>query len=123
MQCLNTCLAIKNNYGSGIRFEVELESDWKGTGRLNKAERDRVVEWVKTKLSPNATLMDEVASRLFFNLPLGTKELGKIFRTTSSEAKNVGIRDYAVSQPTLDQVFTVFARRQMGVAPPQAPGA
>lgn len=118
MQCLNTCLSIKNNYGSGIRLETELAADWKGTGRLGRNDKERVVKFVKEKLHPEAVLTEEVASRLFFNLPLGTSELGRLFNTLSVEAHAQGIKEYALSQPTLDQVFTLFAKRQAGAPPP-----
>lgn len=113
MQCLNTSLAIKNTYGAGMRLEVELAADWKGTGRMGKAEKEKTVQFVKSRLSEGAVLTEEVASRLFFTLPLRTDSLGRLFTVLASEADANGIKEYALSQPTLDYVFTVFAKRQV----------
>lgn len=118
LQCLNTCLSIKNHYGSGIRLELELSADWKGTGRLQRGDKERVIKFVADRLHPQAVLTEEVASRLFFTLPVGNKDLGRLFNVLSDQATENGIKDYALSQPTLDQVFAVFAKRQAGVAAP-----
>ncbi|EZG67505.1 ABC transporter [Gregarina niphandrodes] len=118
LQCLNTCLSIKNAYGTGLRLELELAADWRGTGRLRQSDRDAVVAWVKNKLHPDSVLTEEVASRLYFTIPVDSSKLGEIFTALSTESEQVGIKEYAVAQPTMDQVFAIFAKRQQNLQEP-----
>lgn len=121
MQCLNTCLSIKNNYGSGIRMEVELAVDWAGAAITKQKIRDNVIAMLQKEIDPRTFLTEELANRLFFTIPLPPSALGRIFQVMYENSKKVDIKDYAIAQPTLDHVFIHFAKQQAGNIAPAPP--
>jgi len=113
LRCLGSPLHIKHRYGSGYQLELF----WKpASGRFTAVAgpADPIVDFVRSKLTPEAQLLEQHAGRYLFQLPLmgGFLTLGRIFSEVQSNMEAVGITDYSLTQPSLEQVFIRFAREQ-----------
>eukprot|EP00917_Polyrhabdina_sp_WS-2016_P008109 GHVP01018113.1.p1 GENE.GHVP01018113.1~~GHVP01018113.1.p1 ORF type:complete len:1786 (-),score=325.54 GHVP01018113.1:757-5880(-) len=109
LHCLNSSLRIKNKYGSGIRLEIL------ASGTLTNKKQSEIELFVHQKIVSTARLIDKIASRLIFELPVGSRELGRLFKILENEREPQGIKEYALSQPTLEEVFIRFAKRQQAM--------
>uniref|UniRef100_A0A7R9ZXU3 ABC transporter domain-containing protein n=1 Tax=Pyrodinium bahamense TaxID=73915 RepID=A0A7R9ZXU3_9DINO len=105
LRCLGSPLQIKNKYGSGYQLELFAV----GAG-------DAVTDFVRTKLTREASLLECHAGRYLFQLPpMGAGSaltLGRVFTELQQNMQAVGITDYSLTQPSLEQVFIRFAREQ-----------
>merc|ERR1712048_73356 len=118
LRCLGTPSHIKGKYGSGYQLEV-----------LSQPEaHNRVMAFVRKKLSTQAVLLEHHAGQHLFQLPQfatggGTDALtlGHIFAELYSNRDAVGIKEYTLTQPSLEQVFIRFAREQDEDVEPPAP--
>lgn len=63
-------------------------------------------------VSPNAKEVHRVANRVTYDLPLSYNSFGMLFGLMEEYKAQHAIKDYALSQPTLEQVFISFAKRQ-----------
>lgn len=68
--------------------------------------------FIAAKISPDIIEIDRVANRVTYDIPLMSNSLGKLFGLMESHKKEFAVKDYALSQPTLEQVFISFAKRQ-----------
>ncbi|CAE8601223.1 unnamed protein product [Polarella glacialis] len=127
LRCLGTPGHIKNKYGSG--YQVELFCHDLGESFGEHALQDahirtkQLENFVHTRLSPDATLLEHHAGRFLFQLPpLQNKlTLGKVFCELQSNMSSLGITDYSLMQPSLEQVFVRFAREQEEIQEGETP--
>lgn len=114
LNCLNTSLAIRNQYGAGVHLEVIFdETSPKYTGFDPSAKtKNPWQEFVSTHISEDAIEVGRVANRLTYDIPLGSESLSSIFDLMETHKDNFAVIEYGVSQPTLEQVFITFAKRQ-----------
>lgn len=114
LNCLNTSLAIRNKYGAGIRLEVlfdDTSACFVGFDPSGKTLNPWQV-FVQENFSQDAMEIDRVANRMTYDIPLKSNSLGRLFGLMEANKQRFAIKDYALSQPTLEQVFITFAKRQ-----------
>mmetsp|Transcript_29626 Transcript_29626/g.98150 ORF Transcript_29626/g.98150 Transcript_29626/m.98150 type:complete len:1380 (-) Transcript_29626:112-4251(-) len=111
LRCLGTPNHIKRKYGSGYQLELFCNE---APGNLEAGPAAAVIQFVRDTLSARAELLEFHAGRYLFQLPpLGSElSLGKVFTELHRHKDTVGIVDYSVMQPSLEQVFLRFAREQ-----------
>lgn len=104
LNCIGTPLQIKNKYGSGYRLEMTIP----------RGQREDVERWIGEEVSPGCELISCNCGLYVYQLPplVDGLSLGKVFSAVISARESLGIVDYSISQPTLEQVFLFFARRQ-----------
>mmetsp|Transcript_13716 Transcript_13716/g.19669 ORF Transcript_13716/g.19669 Transcript_13716/m.19669 type:complete len:287 (+) Transcript_13716:2091-2951(+) len=106
MKCIGSVQHLKSKYLGGYTLDVQ----------LHNSAIASIVESVKAHIMeaalPCAVLVEEHGFFLRFSIPSGTSDLGNIFSTMES-MKNDGsmlVREYSVSQSTLEQVFINLAK-------------
>jgi len=116
IRCLGTPIHLKLKYGSGYQMEIRLKTVSEGLTVL--ASNEEVTDFVKSSLSPEATLLEAHDKSYLYQLPRfrpGGLSLGQVFKGLE-DARNVyAIEEYSVLQPSLEQVFLRFAREQEGM--------
>ena len=65
------------------------------------------------KLFPNATLQVEIEGLREYKIPQENISLGKVFGVIEENKDNLRIKDYSLTQQTLEQVFIKFAKEQV----------
>lgn len=125
LRCLGTPLHIKGKYGSGYQLELfcdppadEFSHDFWA------AKATELRRFVTRRLSPKGSLLEHHAGRFLFQLPPLTEAtassaepqmrltLGNIFIEVQKNMAELGLSDYSITQPSLEQVFVRFAREQ-----------
>jgi len=110
LRCLGTTMHVKSKYGSGYQLEIFVKSNTAAESK--KAE---LLEFVEQKIAKNSSLLESHAGRYLFQLP-GRENfaLGHLFKEMEQQklAGAMGIDDFSVSQPSLEQVFLRFAKEQ-----------
>eukprot|EP01105_Mastigella_eilhardi_P028439 TRINITY_DN936_c0_g1_i14.p1 TRINITY_DN936_c0_g1~~TRINITY_DN936_c0_g1_i14.p1 ORF type:complete len:1870 (-),score=505.12 TRINITY_DN936_c0_g1_i14:2049-7658(-) len=100
-QCLGSIQHLKDKFGGGYLVELKTRED----------KLEEVKQFMTGKF--DCELTEEHNGRLKYVLPKeGTLGLATIFGTIEEAKEALGISDYAVSQPTLEQIFVAIARRQ-----------
>lgn len=115
LRCLGSPLHIKHKYGSGYQLELFSQAT-AGQSRMPVGVDDAIVRFVHSRLTPEASLLEHHAGRYLFQLPpMGpgcALTLGHVFSEVQQSMEAVGIQDYSITQPSLEQVFIRFAREQ-----------
>jgi len=60
---------------------------------------------------PGSDILEEQSFSIKFRIPPG-KPLGNLFKIMEAQKKNLGIREYALSETNLEQVFLSFVAQQ-----------
>lgn len=114
LNCLNTSLAIRNQYGSGLRLEVIFDEEdplyigFDPTGKtLNPWQ-----QFLRDTIHAEASEVHRVANRVTYDIPLKSNSLGLLFGRMEEHKREYAIKEYALCQPTLEQVFISFAKAQ-----------
>ena len=113
MRCIGTSQELKAKFGQGYQLEVQLRS---------AATVDTVVRHVKDRWGGELT--ESFGNRLLFTLPprAGEAEVAaRLFGEVEAMHDEWGVAEYAVSQPSLEQIFLRFAqepRPETGGGPP-----
>eukprot|EP00937_MAST-01D_sp_MAST-1D-sp2_P000217 g217.t1 len=79
------------------------------------ATEDRVrdvVAFMIEKFGPDSQLVERQESQLRFRLPGADLTLAEAFKTMESNKQRLNIREYSLSQTTLEQIFNQFAAQQ-----------
>eukprot|EP00004_Rigifila_ramosa_P025834 TRINITY_DN7830_c0_g1_i1.p1 TRINITY_DN7830_c0_g1~~TRINITY_DN7830_c0_g1_i1.p1 ORF type:complete len:1646 (-),score=406.48 TRINITY_DN7830_c0_g1_i1:239-4567(-) len=100
--CLGSSQHLKTKFGGGCRLEIKC---------ANEAAAERAVAKLRESL-PELTLVDSQAGRLKIDIPKQAVNLSSLFRTLEAAKVELEVREYALSQTTLDQLFVNFARHQ-----------
>ena len=64
------------------------------------------------KLFPEAVLQVEIEGLREYKIPQDDMNLGMVFETIEKNKEDLKIKDYSLSQQTLEQVFIRFAKEQ-----------
>eukprot|EP00928_Gymnodinium_smaydae_P031784 TRINITY_DN23219_c0_g1_i1.p1 TRINITY_DN23219_c0_g1~~TRINITY_DN23219_c0_g1_i1.p1 ORF type:complete len:1428 (-),score=165.40 TRINITY_DN23219_c0_g1_i1:57-4340(-) len=122
LRSLGTPAHIKQKYGTGYRLELVCRrmstsrpAAIEGDDAHNlESSSDAIIKFVTTRLSPQAKLLEHHGKRYVYQLPPldGSFTLGRIFQELSENKETVGIEDYSLTQPSLEQVFVRFAHEQ-----------
>lgn len=107
LRCLGTPLHIKHKYGSGYQLELFC---------LASTPTANVLDFVRQAIAEEAQLLEHQNDRYLFQLPpmggSGAPRLGRVFTELHAQRASVGITDYSLTQPSLEQVFIRFAKEQ-----------
>jgi ATP-binding cassette subfamily A (ABC1) protein 2 len=74
---------------------------------------DVVHQFVLNKLTRQAQLQENFGGRAVFALPKGHFKLPAAFKLISDAKQTLKLRDFSLSQTTLEQVFIAFAKKQV----------
>jgi len=113
LRCLGSPMHIKSRYGVGYQLELRIP--------LDQGQQDRRLERVNEfiqKLDLGAELVEQHHGRFLLQLPKserGMAVLGRVLTLVQKEKAAMQIDAFAVSQPTLEQVFLRFAKEQESV--------
>jgi hypothetical protein len=101
-KCLGSPQHLKTKFGSGYKLAIRLD---------DVKEKDSLFKFMKENFP--TSIMQESHKNLFeFILPFGDTRLSEIFGKIEKNRDRLSIKDYSLSQTTLDQVFINFARLQ-----------
>lgn len=117
LRCLGSPTHIKNTYGSGYQIEIFKQS---GTSSQSSQDPGEMTAFLHARLSPEVHLLEAHAGRYLYQLPPMHRSsqsenpltLGKVFTELQAHSQDLGIMEYSLSQPSLEQVFIRFAREQ-----------
>jgi len=110
LRCVGTPDHIKNTHGAGYQLEMLMAE----SGPSSAAE-----EFVSS-LCSSARLIECHESRYVFQLPTlraigageGELSLATLFTEMQDAMQAIGLRDYSISRPSLEQVFLRFSKEQ-----------
>jgi len=103
LHALGTPQHLKQKFGSEYLVEVTL-----GPARgaaTNDPERAARIGATLLEAFPGATLLSDKGGLLAFRVPRGSFRVGAAFEALEERKEILGITDYAVAEPTLEQVF------------------
>jgi len=120
LRCLGPPNHIRQKYGSGYQLEMFCEPHEAPAPGLSFSQvrpSQNVIDFVHSRLSVEATLLEFHGDRYLFQLPPmggggGTLNLGRLFTEMLLNSESVGVSEYSVTRPSLEQVFLRFAREQ-----------
>ncbi|XP_077555605.1 uncharacterized protein LOC144169991 isoform X2 [Haemaphysalis longicornis] len=101
--CMGSPQYLKHKFGAGFTVTIRMAEDaqdWK-----------RMIKFIATHF-PAASLKAHHYNIVEFSLPSKQTSLSSVFKFLETNATELGILDFSVSQTTLDQVFVNFARQQ-----------
>ena len=107
LRCLGSAQRLKSLYGSGYQLEVNLADI------TRKAE---FVAWLQS-VYQHAAVLEEQETLIKYEIGRQTDSgqpvtIGGLFRHMESVKREYGIREYAVSETSLEQIFIRFAQTQ-----------
>jgi len=113
LRCLGTALHIKSKYGSGYQLEIFTSSKTK-VGQAFASKEAELLAFVEQNIATNSTLLEAHGGRYLFQLPGKDHfSLGHLFQEMEQQkGGSLGVDDFSVSQPSLEQVFLRFAKEQ-----------
>jgi ABC-type multidrug transport system ATPase subunit len=109
LRCLGTPIHIKSKYGSGYQLEIFFDK------RASTEDDLKLKSFVRTELSAAAQLLECHGGHYIYQLPPVRQcglSLGQVFTKLENSRRGLGISDYTVAQPSLEQVFLRFAKEQ-----------
>merc|ERR1719313_3059429 len=113
LRCLGSPIHLRHRYGTGYQLEVFVNN-----GHDEGVDgTDAVAHFMREKVSDRATLLEAHPGRCLFQLPPveGRPEdisLATVFTELSLARQRLGITEYSLWRPSLEQVFLRFAREQ-----------
>merc|ERR1712146_302062 len=106
LQCIGTSAHLKHRFGRGYRLELQLHQDGTKSGPSPAVEKTR--QFVEQKLDGHVA--ESFGMRLVFWLPSSeNRSTAKLFTLLEQERESLGIQDYIIAQPTMEQIFLQFA--------------
>ncbi len=101
-KCLGSPRHLKLKFGSGYKVAIRMN---------NEKESDKLYDFMKISF-PTSILNEVHKNMIEFTLPFKDTKLSKIFGKIEKNRQALNIKDYSVSQTTLDQIFVDFAKTQ-----------
>lgn len=101
-KCLGSPQHLKSKFGNGFKLSIRLNDNFNDIKLKN---------FMKDKF-PSSKIQETHRNLYEYVLPFNTTKLSAIFGQIESNRENLNIKDYSVSQTTLDQVFINFAKMQ-----------
>jgi len=113
LRCLGTPDRIKNTYGAGYRLEMFVSAS------AQEGPDHQILDFVRG-FAGDAHLIEFHRDRYLFQLPMlgtvgaqtGELTLSQVFLRMRDAQERLGLRDFALSRPSLEQVFLRFAKEQ-----------
>lgn len=118
LQCSGTSLFLKRQFGKGYFLSVTRDQQQQTTspGADNKFDIDAITKFIVSYI-PGSKLHENFETELTFLLPSSarlTGEFTNLFQNLEKSMSNFGIKNYGISDTTLEEVFNLF----IGVAVP-----
>jgi len=100
-KCLGSPQHLKTKFGNGYKLTI----------RLNNEANEGLFDFMKLNFSNS--IHTETHKNLYdFILPFNSTKLSQIFGTIEKNRESLNIKDYSITQTTLDQIFVNFAKSQ-----------
>lgn len=122
LRCLGSPIHIRHRYGKGYQLELFIAP---GGGQTRV---EALVRFVQERVAPGAVLLVSQPGRCLFELPpaegrTGPMSLGAALSEVSASKRALGVTEYSLWQPSLEQVFLRFAleQREAGGYPASGP--
>jgi len=122
LRCLGTPMHIRSKYGHGYQVELIVRPPRSSNNMRISASTQTtqhgpspaILDLVHGCITDRAKLLEFHSTRYLFQLPAlgGNLSLGKIITQISANKVQLGISDWSIERPTLEQVFLRFAREQ-----------
>ena len=103
LQCVGTSQRLKSRFGSGYMLELQTEENPEAIARVKAFVQSLVA-------APR--LDEEFGGKMRYALPRGQFSLPHLFRQLVVQATPLQLRDFSLSQSTLEQIFIAFAKKQ-----------
>ncbi|GAB5372764.1 hypothetical protein AAMO2058_001692700, partial [Amorphochlora amoebiformis] len=104
LQCIGSSQHLKSRFGTGYHMEIQTAE--------SEGAIERVKEFILHQICSDAIILKAFGGKLRFELPKIGVSLSQVFAAIELKKKELRIRDYSLSQTTLEQVFIGFARLQ-----------
>jgi hypothetical protein len=101
-KCLGSPQHLKTKFGSGFLLTV----------RLNNEEYKELLLNFMRKNFPDSIVQDSHKNLFEFILPFASTKLSQVFNRLEKNRTMLDMKDYSISQTTLDQIFINFAKQQ-----------
>ena len=105
VRCIGSTQELKAKYGQGYQLELQLRS---------MVTMETVVRFVKERWFGELT--ESFSNRLLFTLPPAAPgkplSASQLFGEVETAREEWGVLEYAISQPSLEQIFLKFAQEQ-----------
>lgn len=101
-KCLGSPQHLKAKFGSGYKLAIRLEDE---------ATRGKLFAFMKQSF-PSSIIQESHKNLFEYILPFNDTKLSEMFGKLEEARELLSIKDYSVSQTTLDQVFINFAKLQ-----------
>jgi ABC-type multidrug transport system ATPase subunit len=115
--CLGSAPRLKDVHGFGYQFDVVLDKEsnpkhaFQALGHFLKQrfpEGVRCMEGGAVLNAPN----EAFSQRMKFRLPKGKLPISAIFQDVEERRKDLQVKEYSISETTLEQIFIQFAKHQ-----------
>lgn len=101
-KCLGSPQHIKNKYGSGYTLTLRLNSE---------NDKNKLMSFMESNF-PTSEIRESHKKLFEYTLPFKDTKLSKIFGILEKNRAYLDLKDYSLSQTTLDQIFVNFAKQQ-----------
>ena len=107
LRCLGSAQRLKSLYGSGYQLEVNL---------ADVSRKAQFAAWLRT-VYQHAAVLEEQETLIKYEIGRQTDKgepvtIGGLFRNMEAVKAEYGIKEYAVSETSLEQIFIKFAQTQ-----------
>ena len=107
LRCLGTSLHLKNKFGEGFRVSINFDEK-----DLSKGPVDYVLS-----ILPKARIITNFAGNVTFEVAKESIVCSKLFMQMETNKEKHGIKDWALSQTSLEDVFLNIVRNDEAVSP------
>ena len=101
-KCLGSPQHLKSKFGNGYKLSIRLNDD---------KDKHKLYKFMKRNF-PTSKIQEKHRNLFEYVLPFSDTKLSDIFGRIESNRENLNVKDYSVSQTTLDQVFINFTKFQ-----------
>jgi len=105
LRCIGTPEELRSKYVQGYLLECLPVEEKEGEDNL--VDIKRFIE----ETFPGSDILEEQSFSIKFRIPPG-KSLGNLFKIMEAQKQSLGIREYALSETNLEQVFLSFVAQQ-----------
>jgi hypothetical protein len=101
-KCLGSPQHLKSKFGNGYKLVVRLNDE---------NDKEKLFDFMRVNF-PSSVIQETHKNLFEYILPFKNTKLSQIFGKMEKSRETLNIKDYSVSQTTLDQVFVNFAKGQ-----------
>jgi len=115
LRCIGTPRHLKMRYACGYKLEIYPSVQYLLSSSQQCDHARLLLDFLHTNLSSQISVADQQPGRCIFLMGSPSESgftLGKLFASLQRYKQKLGIADYSLLQPSLEQVFLSFAREQ-----------